>query len=59
MTEDEEHKPSSVELLIGKAVKTTSADEALKFSQGACNTANAFRVLAEIKIMLSNSKEGS
>ena len=34
-----------VKALIVKAESSTSADEALKFSQAACNSANALRAL--------------
>ncbi len=45
MTEHEKY----VETLIAKAVNNASADSALKFSQAACNAANALRVLTEMK----------
>jgi hypothetical protein len=39
MTMDDNVK--KVEALIAKAVEAKTADDALKFSQAACNTANA------------------
>lgn len=38
-----------VEAMIEKAAKTDKADEALKFSQAACNAANAMCALASSK----------
>lgn len=38
-----------VEQLIEKAAKTGESHNAMNFSQAACNSANAMRVLAEIK----------
>jgi hypothetical protein len=38
----------TVENLVTKAGAALNADDALKFSQAACNAANALRVLAEI-----------
>lgn len=38
---------SEVESLIKKAEKATASDDALKFSQAACNAANAMRALAD------------
>lgn len=38
-----------VEALITKAATTDKADEALKFSQAACNAANAMCALASSK----------
>lgn len=38
-------KRTEIESLIDKASKTASADEALKFSQAACNAANAMCAL--------------
>lgn len=38
-----------VENMIEKAAKTDKADEALKFSQAACNAANAMCALASEK----------
>lgn len=37
--------------LISKAAVAEKSDDALKFSQAACNTANAIRVLAENAIL--------
>ena len=44
-----------VESLVQKAAHSTTADDALKFSQAACNTANAMRALAEAKISAANA----
>lgn len=38
-----------VEALMKKAVDATSADDAMKFTQAACNAAKAMRELADIK----------
>jgi len=51
MDESKEDKAvASVSELIDKAEKSTSADEALKFSQAACNSANALRALQEFLV---------
>ena len=34
-------KQAEIELLIGKAAKAEKSDDALRFSQAACNAANA------------------
>ena len=41
---------SAITSLVGRAEEAKTADEALKFSQAACNSANAFRVLLDIQI---------
>lgn len=46
-----------VELLIMKASRTDKSDEALKFSQAACNAANAMCSLNHIKNQ--NGKDSS
>lgn len=38
-----------VELLVKKAEQAKTADDALKFSQAACNSANAMAALAAAK----------
>jgi hypothetical protein len=45
---------SAITALVGLAEKAKTPDEALKFSQAACNSANAFRVLLDIQV---NSKD--
>lgn len=40
-----------VETLVKKASEAPSADEAMKFSQAACNAANAICALASAKII--------
>jgi len=48
MSEIKEDKAvASVREMINKAEKAKSADEALKFSQAACNSANALRALQD------------
>lgn len=39
-----------VEKLITQAAKTGDSGDALRFSQAACNVANAMRVLVDIKV---------
>jgi len=38
-----------IESLVKKAAEATSADDAMKFSQAACNAANALRALSDAK----------
>ena len=40
-----------IETLIEKAARASTADDAMRFSQAACNAANALRALADIKVM--------
>lgn len=40
---------TEVQALVKKAAETNSADEAMKFSQAACNSANAMAALAAAK----------
>jgi hypothetical protein len=40
-----------VKSMISKAAKANSADEAMRYSQAACNAANALVTLANIKAM--------
>lgn len=44
-------KTTQVEQLIDKAAKTDKADDALKFSQAACNAANALCALKSRDLM--------
>jgi len=39
-----------VKSMIDKAAKAQTADDALKFSQAACNAANALRCLQEVHV---------
>jgi len=49
MEETEDSKgETSVRALISKAESSHDPDEALKFSQAACNSANALRCLQDI-----------
>lgn len=45
----DEKQKTVVETLLNKAANTTSAPEAVNFSQAACNAANALRVLMDIE----------
>jgi hypothetical protein len=47
-----------VETLLRKAADATNAAEAMSYSQAACNSANALRVLAEIETRYDNKVEG-
>lgn len=38
-----------VETLVKKAVEAISADDAMKFTQAACNAANAMRAISDAK----------
>lgn len=40
---------NEVKSLVTKAEQAKSADDAMKYSQAACNAANALRVLVDIK----------
>lgn len=46
-----------VELLVKKAAIAKTADEALKFSQAACNSANAMGALATAKRQVEELRE--
>jgi tartrate dehydratase beta subunit/fumarate hydratase class I family protein len=46
-------KEQEVLILITKAAETEKADDALKFSQAACNAANALCALASAKTIKS------
>ena len=46
----------AVEVLIDKAAKADKADDALKFSQAACNAANAMCSLEHAKKLEKESK---
>jgi vesicle coat complex subunit len=41
---------TAVETIISRAEKSKNPDEAVKFSQAACNTANAFRILFDMDL---------
>lgn len=43
-----------IEALITKAAKAEKSDDALKFSQAACNAANALRVMTDTKNVEAN-----
>jgi hypothetical protein len=47
-------KEQEVLILITKAAEAEKADDALKFSQAACNAANALCALASAKIIKSS-----
>lgn len=50
-------KPDAVEALISKAVDAQNADHALKYSQAACNAANARSVVHNDLNRPRNSRE--
>ena len=41
-----------IESLVKKAAEAKSADDAMRFSQAACNAANAMRALADAKVLI-------
>lgn len=43
-----------VESLVKKAEKAEKSDDALKFSQAACNSANCMGAIQNVRIMESN-----
>ncbi len=47
---------TSVNALIDKAAKADKADDAMKFSQAACNAANAMCALASSKTIKADTK---
>jgi hypothetical protein len=45
-----DNKRKEIELLIDKAAQTHDSQDALRFSQAACNVANAMRCVVETEL---------